>query len=90
MMARLSIREIDPMSKRPLEGLPSIFRGKDRLTGRVQGLLTRFGRARVEAARKPLAKLTGRKASTISQGDLIEYLARGDENTKAYLAGKSP
>lgn len=69
----------------PTTGRQSIFRGKDKLHGRLQGILTPLGMARFEAARVRLARLTGRKAKDVSDGDTIEYLARGEDETRVYL-----
>jgi hypothetical protein len=64
-------------------GRASLFRDKSR-GDRVQGVLTADGSKHFEKHRKALAKLAGRK--TVSDADVIEYLARGEENTRAYLA----
>ena len=72
-------------------GRRSIFRNKD-LTRQKAGHTTRVGTARFEAARvrlKILAVLYGVQVEKIGDGDVIEFLARGEANTRAYLAGKS-
>jgi hypothetical protein len=71
---------------RPLTGRASIFREKAG-GDRVQGLLTPIGSKRFEQARATLAKLAGRETEQISDADTIEFLARGEANTRSYLAG---
>jgi len=65
-------------------GRRSIFRDKIKDSKyRVQGLLTKVGSAEFEAARRRLAKLAD--CDTASDADTIEYLARGEPNTRAYI-----
>lgn len=65
-------------------GRASIFREK--IGGdRVQGLITPIGSVRFEHARIRLAKLATREREHVSDADVIEYLARGEENTRVYL-----
>lgn len=66
------------------EGHPAIFRGKDR-TKPLRAFLTEIGKAKIEEARKRLAKLAKWKVSDVSNGDVVEYLARGEQETIAYL-----
>lgn len=73
------------MAKRPREGRPSVFRGKDKHRGPVQGILTPTGRRRFEEARGRLARLAARPVKQISDGDTVEYLARGHDDTLDYL-----
>lgn len=72
----------------------SIFREKDsrsRAQGgtRVQGVMTRHGRARFEVARRSLAvlyrELTGESITRVSDGDVVEFLSRGLEDTERYI-----
>ena len=72
-------------------GRRSIFRGK--ADGyRVQAIITKVGGQRFERARRGLAALYERvygvAPATISDADLVEALARGEEETEAYLAGR--
>lgn len=71
-------------AQQTIRGRRSIFREKAG-GGRVQGLLTSEGFEHFEAARARLAKLAKREVDDTSDADTIEYLARGDANTKAYL-----
>lgn len=66
------------MAKRPATGRDSIFRGKD-LKAIIRGAVTPKGREAFERRRKELAKRTKRPVEHVSDGDLIEYLARGPE-----------
>jgi len=66
-------------------GRPCIFRDKAGGT-KKQGVITPAGTIRFEAARRRLAKLAGREVEQISDADTIEYLARGETETKAYIA----
>jgi hypothetical protein len=69
-------------------GRASVFRGKDGGV-RVQGILTRKGGKYFEQRRKQLERLyrevLGHAPTTVSDADVIEFLALGDENTRAYL-----
>lgn len=64
----------------PTTGRASIFRGKGNGV-RVQGLLTEKGGRALEKHRKELAAIvkeaTGTRPTTVSDADVIEYLARG-------------
>lgn len=76
------------MSPKSKMGRPSIFRGKQ--GGRyVQAIITKTGGIEFQRARLRLGKLVrlvrGVMPATISDADVVEYLARGDENTRAYL-----
>jgi hypothetical protein len=68
-------------------GRASIFRGK-KGGDRVQGILTPVGSTRFEQSRKRLARLAGREVEHVSDGDVIEFEVRGEENTRLYLEGK--
>lgn len=65
-----------------------MFRGKDDGV-RVQGILTSTGGAKFETARARLAALfrstVGRDPGPVSDADVIEYLARGEQGTAYYL-----
>lgn len=61
-------------------GRPSIFSPKEE---DIHGQVSRIGYQRFEAHRRALANLTGR--AVVSDGDVIEYLSRGHEQTKRYL-----
>lgn len=64
-----------------------IFKGKDKTDPacRYVGIVTRAGIAYLETRRAELAKLAGRDAEKVSDGDLFEYMARGVKNTREYL-----
>ena len=66
-------------------GNVSIFRNKDG-GDRYQGILTKVGSQRFEAARALLGALVGRPTKKVSDADTIEFLARGKAATEAYLA----
>jgi len=65
-------------------GRPSIFRNKEG-GARVHGVLTPIGSRRFEQARLRLARLAVRDPEQISDADVVEFLARGDEATRRYL-----
>ena len=65
-------------------GRPAIFRGKDR-TKPVKAYMTAHGKNKVNDARKRLAKIVGWKAADVKDGDVVEFLARGEEDTIKYL-----
>lgn len=68
-------------------GRPSIFR--DKVGGqRVQAIISKTGASRFEAARKRLAKLAKWKPDQISDADVVEFLARGEADTVAYMQGQ--
>jgi hypothetical protein len=69
-------------SKKSKMGRPSIFQDK---TERIQGAVTKIGRRRLNDARGELAIIAGWTATDVSDADAIEYLARGKEETIAYL-----
>lgn len=64
-------------------GHPSAFGTKD--GRRVQGVLTKDGTIRFEAARKRLAILLHKLPAQVSDGNVIEYLARGEAASKKVL-----
>lgn len=65
-------------------GRPALFTPKDKPKGRVQGWLTRAGKQRFELARVRVAHLAKVNAKQVSDADVIEFLARGEENALAY------
>lgn len=73
-------------------GRPSVFEGKDRSSKLVKGLMTPAGWLAFELARVDLGKLyaavMGSTIKGVSDGDTVEYLARGHRATKAYLRRK--
>lgn len=69
-------------------GRPTLF-GPKRGGRRVQGLLTREGTRLFKAARARVAGLWGKPQRIVSDGDVIEYLARGDDGTRVYLKEKA-
>jgi hypothetical protein len=72
------------MAKTPQFGRASIFRNKEG-GARVQGTLTPAGSIRFERARKTLARLAAREVEQVSDADVVEFLARGEADTIAYL-----
>lgn len=62
------------------KGPASIFHDK---VAKIGGRISKVGSAGFEASRKRLAKLAGQESA--SDGDTVEYLARGHENTRRYL-----
>jgi len=70
------------MKKRGSSGRP-IFSPKD--GDRFQGITTRVGTSRLNAARERLAVLVSRPVESVSDGDVFEYLARGHNETKLWL-----
>jgi hypothetical protein len=76
--------------KRGVMGRNSIFRPKPKdIDHRVQGLLTEIGRIAFEQHRKDLDalffKVMKRKAASVSDADVIEYLARTPIESLKYL-----
>ncbi len=65
-------------------GRPSIFRNKQG-GSRVHGVLTPIGSRRFEHARQRLARLVSRDPEQVSDADVVEFLARGDDATRKYL-----
>jgi len=72
------------MAKKNTGGFPSIFRNKKGGT-RYQGVLTKPGSARFEDARNSLAKLASRPVKRITDADVMEFLARGETETRKVL-----
>lgn len=68
-------------------GRASIFRDK-KGGDRVHGVLTPRGSVRFELHRRKLAKLVARDPEDVSDADVVEYMARGEQETRAYLAEK--
>lgn len=72
-------------ARRAAEGTSAIF--KDKQGGdRIQGTITKVGSQRFEAARRRLARLANREVERTSDADTVEYLARGEAATIAYLS----
>ena len=69
-------------------GRKSIFRDKEG-GGRVQGDLTLVGLLCFERARVRLARIAVRKVPQVSDADVIEYLARGEQKTRDYVTGRA-
>lgn len=74
--------------KKAAIGRASIFRGKDDGV-RVQGVLTSKGGSAFERRRRDLTRIfrqvKNRKPTVVSDADVIEFLAIGEEATVAYL-----
>lgn len=73
-------------------GRRSIFRDKIDGEGvlrpgaaRIQAIISPKGSRRFTEARIRLAKLAGLEPEQVSDADVVEYLARGDSETRAYL-----
>jgi len=76
--------------KAPARGGRSLFAGKPKDSDhRVQGYLTDRGVEIFEAKRARLAALVKLEPRQISDGDTIEYLARGEYQTLRYLMRKT-
>lgn len=65
-------------------GRPTIFRDKED-GDRVQGIISKRGSTCFENARHELARLAKLEARQVSDADTIEYLARGEQETRRYL-----
>jgi cobalamin biosynthesis protein CobD/CbiB len=76
------------MAKLPVTGRESLFRGKAG-GDRVQGVITPIGSRRFEAARARLGRMVGRDAERVSDADVIEFLARGEEESRKVLGVKA-
>lgn len=70
-----------------MAGRPSIFKGKEN-GDRVQGYISQAGSKKFEDARRRLAVLAQWSVKAVSDADTIEYLARGDDETRKYLAAR--
>ena len=70
--------------RRLLCGHRSIFRDK-KGGDRLHGIVTKVGSAKFELHRARLALLASRTPDEVSDADTIEYLARGEADTRAYL-----
>ena len=66
-----------------INGRPALFRGKDRTRG-LKCYLTAIGHAKVAAAKIRVARLVGWKVADVSEGDTLEFLARGEADSVAY------
>ena len=65
-------------------GRPSVFRDKNK-RNRVVGILTDTGAEKFNAARQRLSVLSGMDVELVSDGDVVEFLARGANATREYL-----
>ncbi len=72
------------MVKTPTMGRHAIFRGKQ---ARVQAIITKTGKLWFEQARAKLARIAELKPADISDADTVEFLARGEVNTRLYMRG---
>lgn len=61
---------------------PTIF---PNVSYRVHGFITKPGSAKFEAARRRLAELVGWKVKAVSDGNVIEFLLRGEAEAVKYL-----
>ena len=76
------------MEKKHSGGRPSIFGPKNVRAGGcrlVKGYLGKGASKRFSEAASRLSKLSGQAAATLSDADVIEYLVRGDDDTKVRL-----
>jgi hypothetical protein len=55
---------------------------------RYQGLVSATGAGGIEAARERLARLVGRKAREVGDGDVLEALGRGWPAVEEYLTNR--
>jgi hypothetical protein len=69
-------------------GRPTIFGSKNG-GRRASGLISRIGALRFEEARQRLAKLAGWEDRAVSDGETIDYLARGEKATREFLKQKT-
>lgn len=78
----MAVKALAPIGR----GQPAIFLHKT--GGEVRGSLTVVGSVRFEHARRRFAKLVGWEYERVLDGDVVEYLARGETSTRAYLASR--
>lgn len=64
-------------------GRPSIFPGAK--SERVQALISKVGKKLFEKHRRRLAELAGWKVAEVSDAAVVEFLARGEDATRALL-----
>ncbi len=69
-------------------GRMSIF-GSKKGGMRIQGEISREAIVPFKAARSRLAKLAKVEADTVSQADTVEFLSRGEKETRAVLKSKA-
>jgi len=69
-------------SGKPRMGRPSIFRGPK--TADVHGAITKMGKVKFEDARRRLAAIAD-WVGPVSDAAVIEFLARGEDETKRHL-----
>lgn len=68
-------------------GRPTIFGKFGAKSKRYQGAVTPGGEVAFEAARRRLAALVSWPVTQVGDGDVFEYLARGDKETRRLLKG---
>jgi hypothetical protein len=68
----------------PRDGRPTIFRSPGEKV-RYQGLVSAVGAQLFEKARARVALLVKTNTDAVSDGAVMEYLARGDRASRAYL-----
>ena len=68
------------MAPKPTTGRASLFRGKEG-GDRVQGVLTRAGSTAFAHQKQKLGRLVGKDPEKLSDADVIEFLALGEEET---------
>lgn len=73
------------MVKKTAMGRPAIFVPKDGPKCVRTGPLTMDGGKRFEMARQRLGVLAGWQPEKVSDSDVVEYLVRGEDNSKQYL-----
>lgn len=70
----------------------AMFVPKDKAT-RFQGIMTAHGRKRFEEQRRKLTRMfrdvMGYDNGGASDGDVVEYLARGEADTRHYLKSRA-
>lgn len=66
-------------------GRPTIFVGPK--TQHIHGSLTAEGSEAFERARAKLAAISKLPPAKVSDGNTVEFLARGERATRAYLKG---
>ncbi len=68
-------------------GRASIFTNPDGRpkVDRVNGVITAAGSVRFELHRKQLGKLVGLDPEQVSDADVVEYMARGEAESRKYL-----
>jgi hypothetical protein len=80
-------RKADARKGKNVGGRPTIFGTRDGEP--VRGRLTKHGTARLFAARRRLAHLSGWEADAIGDADVVEFIFRGETDTIRFLAAKA-